>query len=163
MDSRAALPGSDVNVAARGQQTPSTLRAMAVGLGKAGDAHCVNGDLGAALVSYRESLDMFRQLRSMLGDTPQVLRDLSVGLNKIACTERGIGNLSVALSNYHESLNLLRQVRSMLGDTPQALRDLSLALARLADVERDSGNSAAAIPHALEIEKISELLGNLKA
>jgi len=58
----------------------SLLREQAVALGDLGDVFLSTGAVLDALVAYRESLGILRQLREQLGDSPQVLDDLAGSL-----------------------------------------------------------------------------------
>ncbi len=107
------------------------LRDLSISLNKVGDAERDGGRLDAALVAYRESLDIFQRLQQALGDTPQVLRDLSVSLERVGEVEHDSGRLDEALAAYRESLEIRQRLRQTLGDTPQVITGLAFNLRRL--------------------------------
>jgi tetratricopeptide (TPR) repeat protein len=106
------------------------LRDLSVSLNKVGDVESEAGRGEVALVAYRESLEIRRQLRVALGDGPQVLRDLSVSLERVGDAESEAGRGEAALAAYRESLEIRRQLRVALGDGPQVLDDLAVSLER---------------------------------
>ncbi len=112
---------------------------------KLGDAQLEAGQGAHALASYRESLELARELRRALGRTPGVLRDLSASLERLGDAQREEGLGAQALASYHESLELCRELRRALGDTPGVLRDLSVILERLGDAQREAGQGAQAL------------------
>jgi tetratricopeptide (TPR) repeat protein len=139
-------------------------RELAVALGDLGDGALACQQLADALAAYRESLEIFRQLRRTLGDSPQVLRDLSVSLNKVGDAENAAGRGADALAAHRESLEIRRELRQMLGDSPQVLRDLSVSLNNVGDAESAAGrgvDALAAYRESLEIcRQLRQTLGD---
>jgi tetratricopeptide (TPR) repeat protein len=107
------------------------------------DAAVERGDLNAARLVARQSLDLVRSQVAADG-SETTRRNLSVAWNKVGDSEHPSGNLEAARSAYRESLEIDRQLRTRFGDTPQALRDLSVSLNNVGRVERDLGNLEAA-------------------
>ena len=120
-------------------------RELAVALVVTGDAENEAGQGAVALMAYRKSLALLRQLRAVLGDDLQVLRDLSVTLDGVGDVEGVAGRSEAALAAYRESLALGRQLRTTLGDNPQVLRDLSVSLNKVGGAESAAGRSEAAL------------------
>ncbi len=83
-------------------EPPEALRDLSISLDSLGDAERAGGRLEAALTAYRESLELSRQLRAVLGDTPQVLRDVSVSLDSLAAVTRGLGDSDASVSYQRE-------------------------------------------------------------
>ncbi len=150
---------------ARLQKKPETFnlqRELSIELGELGDGFLKVSLPSEALIAYRESLELDRQLHKSLGDSPQVLRDLSISLERVGDAEMAVGRNEAALTAYRESSEIRRQLRKSLGDSPQVLQDLLLSLLRIGDAEREAGrNDAALVAYHESLELARQLRKSL--
>ena len=147
---------------AKSPETFNLQRELSVALSNLGDGWMEVSQPAEALRAYRESLELFRQLRESLGDSPQVLRDLSVSLEKVGDAESNAGRNDAALVTFRESLELRRQLRESLGDSPQVLWDLAVSLSRVGNAELNAGrNEAALVAYRESLELCRQLRASL--
>ncbi|NAO20178.1 tetratricopeptide repeat protein [Vibrio cholerae] len=119
-------------------------RQYSIALGRLGDLLCEVNQYAEAKTAYAQSLAIFQQLLTSLGDSPQVLRDLSVSFNKLGYIEQRLGDLHAAKASYSQSLAIRQQLHTSFGDSPPVLRGLSVSLSNLGEIEQQLGDLHAA-------------------
>jgi tetratricopeptide (TPR) repeat protein len=110
-----------------------------------GDVQQDQGDLAAALSSYRASLAIFERLAAADAGNAGWQRDLSVSHNKIGDVQRDQGDLAAALSSYLASLAIRDRLLAADPGNAGCQRDLSVSHNKIGDVQRDQGDLASAL------------------
>ena len=91
-------------------ETPETLREVAVSQDHVGFVCQMAGDLVASLASHEESLALRRRLLESQGGTAPALRDLSSSLNSVGRFRQETGDLAGSLQAYDESAAYARRL-----------------------------------------------------
>lgn len=127
------------------EDTPETLRELAISLARLGDTDRMLNGPAAARPTYEESAGIFRRHAERTG-TPEARRELSLALEKLADVIRDLDGHAAALPLYEESAAISRELAETVG-TPGALRDLSVSLSRLGGAALAIDGPAAAKPY----------------
>jgi tetratricopeptide (TPR) repeat protein len=114
-------------------------------LNKVGDVRLRQGKGGAALDSFKESLDIARSLARADPGNAQAQRDLFISLNKVGDVQLRQGERAAALDSYKESLDIARSLARADPGNAVAQRDLAVSLERVGDVQMQQGERAAAL------------------
>ena len=112
-------------------QTPDTLRDLAIGLGRVGEVQRDLGDPQVALAACTEALQLDRRRAEEYGQTPDTLRSLAISLGQVGEVQRDLGDLQAALAACTEALQLDRRRAEEYDQTPDTLRDLAISLGRV--------------------------------
>jgi tetratricopeptide (TPR) repeat protein len=125
--------------------TAEQLRRRAVSLSNRGNVEATQGNLAAALNSYRAAVAIAEQLVKQDPGKAKWQRDLSVSHEKIGDVEASQGNLAAALQSYQSDLAIAEQLAKLDPGNTEWQRDLSVSHNRMGDVEASQGNLAAAL------------------
>ena len=103
------------------------------------------GDLPAALTSYRASLAIAERLAKADPGNAGWQRDLSVSHDRIGDVQVAQGDLSAALTSYRASLAIRERLTKADPGNAEWQRDLSVSHDRIGDVQRAQGDLPAAL------------------
>jgi tetratricopeptide (TPR) repeat protein len=112
----------------------------AIALLDLGDVQQAQGDLAAALTSYRASHDIFERLAQADPGNAGWQRDLSVSHNKIGDVQQAQGDLAAALTSYRASLAIRERLAQADPGNAGWQRDLALSFGRVASVRAQQGD-----------------------
>ena len=85
-------------------------RDLSVAHSKIGDVQEAQGDLSAALESYRATITISEHLAKADPDNADRQRDLSVSHDRIGNVQKAQGDLSVALESYRAAITIIENV-----------------------------------------------------
>ena len=103
-----------------------------------GDVRVAQGELGAALEAYDESLKIARELAAHDPGNAGWARDVSVSLNKVGDVRVAQGDLPAALEAYDESLKIFRELAARDPANADWARDVWVSLWRMAGIDADN-------------------------
>jgi tetratricopeptide (TPR) repeat protein len=112
---------------------------------KIGDVQAAQGDLAAALHSYREDLAIADRLAKSDPGNAAWQRDLAVSYEKIGEVQVAQGDLSGALQSYREDLAIADRLVKSDPDNAGWQRDLAVSYIKVGDVHDAQGDLAAAL------------------
>ncbi|HUV04759.1 MAG TPA: tetratricopeptide repeat protein [Armatimonadota bacterium] len=124
---------------------PLWQRGLSISYGKVGDVLVAQGDLGAALESYRASLAIRERLAASDPGNASLQRDLSISQEKIGDVLRAQGDLGAALESYRVSLAISERLAASDPGNAAWQRDLSVSQGKVGDVLRAQGNLGVAL------------------
>ena len=110
-----------------------------------GDVQQAQGDLGAALTSYRASLAIAERLAKADPGNAGWQRDLSVSHIKIGDVQQAQGDLAAALTSYQASLAIGERLAKADRGNAGWQRNLALSYGRLARIEARQGSAKLSI------------------
>ena len=114
-------------------------RDRSVALDAIGDVQRAQGDLAAALTSYRASLAIRERLAKADPGNAGWQRDLSVSHDKIGDVQLAQGDLPAALTSYQASLAIVERLAKADPGNAGWQRDLSVSHNKIGDVQRRPG------------------------
>ena len=110
-----------------------------------GDVQVAQGDLPAALTSYRASLAIAERLAKADPGNAEWQRDLSVSHERIGDVQVAQGDLPAALTSYRASLAIAERLAKADPGNAGWQRDLSVSHNRIGDVQVAQGDLPAAL------------------
>ncbi len=110
-----------------------------------GHVESVQGDLGAALASYRASLAIRERLAASDPGNADWQRDLSVSYNKIGDVQSAQGDLGAALASYRASWAIAERLAGADPGNAGWQRDLSVSHNNIGDVQSAQDDLGAAL------------------
>jgi len=128
-------------------------RDLAVALGAIGDVQRDQGDLSAALTSYRASLTIFERRAKADPGNAGWQHDLSVPQSKIGDVQRHQADLSAALTSYRASLAIAERLAKADPGNAEWQRDLIVSYVKLSDMTGDKMYDLQALDIALAMKK----------
>jgi tetratricopeptide (TPR) repeat protein len=138
------LPGA-LCAARSAAETAEDGRERSVALNAIGDVQVDQGDLTAALTSYRASLAIRERLAKIDPGNAEWQRDLSISHDRVGNVQRAQGDLPAALTSYRASLAIRERLAKVDPGNAGWQRDLSLSHEKLGDVQVDQGDLTAAL------------------
>lgn len=114
-------------------------------LDREGDLRLEQGDLTAALDSYRESLEIRRRLADSDPSNATEPRDLGVILDHVGNVLKGQVDLDIALDAFREFLGITRRLVEADPSYANAQRSLSVSLDKVGNVRKERGDRAGAL------------------
>ena len=107
------------------------------------------GDLAAALKSFRDSLAIMERLAQSDPSNAGWQRDLSVSYDKVGDVQEAQGDLEAALKSYRDGLAIKRTLAQSDPGNAAWQRDLSVSYKKVGDVQLALGDFAAAMKSAI--------------
>jgi integrase len=120
-------------------------RNLSVSYNKFGDVQQAQGDLAAALASYKNSLAIAEHLTKIEQGNTLWQHDLSVSQNKIGSVHQAQGHLDDALNSYLASLAIAEGLTVVDPSNASWQRDLSISYERMGEVQQAQGNLTEAL------------------
>src|SRR5262249_16300271 len=111
------------------------------------------GDLSAALTSYRATLAIFERLAKADPSNSQWQHDLSVSHIKVGYAQRDQGDLSAALTSYRATLAIFERLAKADPGNAEWQRDLIVSYVKLSDVTGDKMYEVQALEIARAMQK----------
>ena len=118
---------------------------LSASLDRIGDLQTAQGDLTAALASYRESFVSRQRRLAADPDNADWQHDLSYSHLRLGDVQRAQGDVTAALASYRASLAISQQLVAADPNHPEWQRDLSLGHIKLGDVQSAQGDLTAAL------------------
>ena len=150
------LPAA-LRAAQAASKTAADERDQSVANNAIGDVLVAQGDLPAALTSYRASHAIFETLAKRDPGNSEWQRDLSVSHNKIGDVLRAQGDLPAALTSYRASLGIAETLAKRDPGNSGWQRDLIISYVKLSQVTGDK----AYVKKALDIAQTMQSRGTL--
>ena len=125
--------------------TLSAQRDLSVSYIKVGDVQVAQGDLAAALKSYRNSLAIRDRLAKADPGNADGQRDLSVAYERVGDVQVAQGDVAGALKSYRDSLAIFEPLAKSDPSNAGWQRDLSVLYERVGDVQVAQGDLAGAL------------------
>jgi serine/threonine protein kinase/tetratricopeptide (TPR) repeat protein len=144
------LAGSD--------NSPEILWQRSIAQANYADIRKDQGDLAAALDSYREALAVQKKLVLLSPKNRDWRHDLSATLGRIGDVLKHRGDTDGALENYQESLRIRQELAAEDPADAGLQRDLSDSFERIGDARNDQGNAAGALENYRKALPIREKL-----
>jgi tetratricopeptide (TPR) repeat protein len=120
-------------------------REVSVGLKRFGAVQVAQGDLAAALKSYRDSLAIADRLATSDPGNAGWQRDLAESLGKVGDVQVAQGDLAAALKSYRDSLAIADRLAKSDPSNAGWQRALAVPYERIGDVQIAQGDLAAAL------------------
>ena len=120
---------------------------------KIGDVQVAQGDLPAALASYRASLAIRERLAKADPGNAEWQRDLSVSHDKIGDVQVAQGDLPAALTSYRASLAIRERLAKADPGNAEWQRDLIVSYVKLSEVTGDKAYATQALDVALDMQQ----------
>ena len=114
-------------------------------LSQLGNVQRAQGDLAAALESYRSGLAIAEKLAASDPSNTGWQRDLSVSHERIGDVRQSQGDLAAALESYRSGLAIAEKLAASDPSNTGWQRDLSVSHNKIGDVQRAQGDLAAAL------------------
>jgi tetratricopeptide (TPR) repeat protein len=111
------------------------------------------GDLAAALASYRASLAIRERLAKADPGNAGWQRDLSVSFEKIGDVQQAQGDLAAALTSFRASLDIAERLAKADPGNAGWQRDLIVSLFKIGDLSSDKTYFARALEVALDMQR----------
>ena len=131
---------------------------LAAAYDEIGDVQMAQGDLGAALKSYRDSLAIRKRLAQSDPNNAGGQRDLSISHNKVGKVQIGQGDLSAALKSFRDGLTIRQRLAQSDPGNAGWQRDLSVSYDDVGDAQVAQGDLAAALKSYRDSLAIDERL-----
>jgi tetratricopeptide (TPR) repeat protein len=109
-----------------------------------GDRQIASGDMNGALASFKEALDMARQLAFARPDAPEPQRMVAKALHKVGDVSARVGDGHAARQAHEQALVLLRRVNAANPRDVSVARELAVTLERLGAAAAQSGDRVGA-------------------
>jgi tetratricopeptide (TPR) repeat protein len=122
------------------EKSPDVLRRQGVMFNNHGDVLHAEGNLGAALTSYRDGLAITQKLAGQNPKNTLWQGDLAVSYNKIGDVLDAQGDLVGALKSFRDSLAIRQKLASQEPGNAGWQRDLAFSYERIGDVSYDQGH-----------------------
>ncbi|HVZ90040.1 MAG TPA: tetratricopeptide repeat protein [Rhizomicrobium sp.] len=133
-------------------------RDRSVSLSEIGDVLRQQGDVGGALKSFSDSLDIARKLAEADQSDARAQRDLSISFDNVGNVLLQKGDLAGALKSFSDSLDIRRKLADADKNDAQAQVDLGISCDKIADALEESGDLAGACSHYREsLERFSNV------
>jgi tetratricopeptide (TPR) repeat protein len=142
------------------EESPDAARRRMVMFKLQGDVLRAEGNLGAALTSYRDGLAIARKLARQDPTKTLWQGDLAVNSERIGDVLREQGDLGGALKNYRDSLAIRQKLASQNPSSADWQRDLAISSERIGDVLREQGDLAGALKNYRDSLAIRQKLGS---
>lgn len=124
----------------RSPRDTAGLHDISAALERVGDVQLANRRAETAVNTYREALDLQRQVMHAGGAAPQLLAETALLIAKIGDARRGMGDSAGAMQAYVEAIELDRRVLTQTPDDRPSQRSFSVHLSRLADAHVEEEN-----------------------
>jgi tetratricopeptide (TPR) repeat protein len=127
------------------EESPDVSRRRMVMFKQQGDVLRAEGNLSAALTSYRDGLAIAEKLAGQDPTKTLWQGDLAVSYNEIGDVLRDQGDLTGALKNYRNSLAIGQKLAIQDPANADWQHDLALSYEKVGDILRDQGDLAGAL------------------
>ena len=117
-------------------------RERSVALDQQGDILRAQGDLPAALKSYRDSLDMAENAAEQEPENEGRQSDLAISYNKVGDVQSAQGDLPAALKSYRDGLVIREKLAKQEPGNAEWQRDLSTSYDKVGNVQSAQGDLA---------------------
>lgn len=133
----------------RGSATPQSIPQADLGprfedLMSRGERQAQGNDFTAALATFKEALDVARQLAFQRPDAPEPQRLVAKALHKVGDVSARLNDPHGARQNHEQALVLLRRAYSLNPRDAVVARELAVTLERLGGAATQAGDRAAA-------------------
>ena len=136
----------DARIAAQhAADTAGSERDQEVALSELGDVQKQQGDLAAALVSYRKDLAIAETLAARDPGNTDWQHDLSASYERLGDVQTKQGDLAAALASYRKEQEIAETLAGRDPGNTDWQRDLSMFDSRIGDVLNAQGNLPAAL------------------